>query len=267
VYLWTGFLVIGMIALLATLMARYLVRQVKLTRLKNNFVATVSHELKTPLASMRVLVDTLLDGNVRDEKQAHEYLELISKENERLSRLIDNFLTFSRMERNKRSFDFANVPPDQIIRTAVDTVRERFEAGGCKLTVEMASDLPRITADHDAMVTVLLNLLDNAFKYSENEKHIILRAFAKDGNVCFSVEDRGIGLSRRAQERIFNRFYQVDQSLSRKTGGCGLGLSIVKFIVDAHGGYIEIDSESGKGSRFTVTVPIAGKHNLTEIHR
>ncbi len=259
VYLWTALLVIGVIAILATLMVRYLVRQVKLTRLKNNFVATVSHELKTPLASMRVLVDTLLDGNVRDEKQAREYLELISKENERLSRLIDNFLTFSRMERNKRSFDFEKVPPDQIVQTAAQTVRDRFETGGCELKVETAPGLPAITADRDAMVTVLLNLLDNAFKYSENEKHITLRAFAKDEKICFSVEDRGIGLSRREQERIFDRFYQVDQSLSRKTGGCGLGLSIVKFIVEAHGGTIRIESQLGKGSRFTVTLPIVGK--------
>jgi signal transduction histidine kinase len=259
VYLWTGFLVIGVIVVLAILMVRYLVRQVKLTRLKNNFVATVSHELKTPLASMRVLVDTLLEGNVRDEKQSREYLELISKENERLSRLIDNFLTFSRMERNKRSFTFEKVSPDQIVRTAMETLRDRFKAGGCELKVELAPDLPAITADRDALVTVLLNLLDNAFKYSENEKHITLRAFVKDGKICFSVEDRGIGLSRRDLERIFDRFYQVDQSLSRKTGGCGLGLSIVKFIVEAHGGSIQVEGQVGKGSRFTVIIPIAGR--------
>ena len=255
IYLWTAVLVIALIAILATLMVRTLVRQVRLTRLKNNFLATVSHELKTPLASMRVLVDTLLEGHIRDEKQGREYLELIGKENERLSRLIDNFLTFSRMERNKRSFEFTDASPDQIVRTAVETIRDRFEAAGCKLSIEIAPDLPTIVADRDAMVTVLLNLLDNAYKYSENEKQITLRSYLKDGRVFFEVEDRGIGLSRRDRERIFGRFYQVDQSLSRKTGGCGLGLSIVKFIVEAHGGTIDVNSQSGKGSRFTVSIP------------
>jgi signal transduction histidine kinase len=113
-----------------------------------------------------------------------------------------------------------------------------------------------ITGDQDALVTVLLNLLDNAFKYSADEKHIVLRAYAADKNICLEVEDNGVGLSRRAVKKIFDRFYQVDQSLSRETGGCGLGLSIVKFIIDAHKGKIDVESQPGKGSTFTVKLPV-----------
>jgi len=125
--------------------------------------------------------------------------------------------------------------------------------------------LPRIRADKDATVTVLLNLLDNAWKYSGDDKQIAIRACLANGGqwVCIVVADNGIGLSRRATRKIFNRFYQVDQTLSRSGSGCGLGLSIVKFILDAHGGTIDVTSEPGKGSTFTVRLPtLEAKKNL-----
>ncbi len=255
-YLWTGILVIVVIAMLALLLARYVSRQMRLTRLKNDLIATVSHELKTPLSSMRVLVDTLLEGRCRNTQQEREYLHLIAKENVRLSRLIDNFLTFSRMERHKQAFEFTDVRVEEIVREAQDAVRDRCESPGCRFDVDIAANLPIITGDRDALITVILNLLDNAYKYSEDDKHIALRAYAADANVCLEVEDNGAGLSPRAIKKIFDRFYQVDQSLSRETGGCGLGLSIVKFIVDAHGGKIDVKSQVGKGSTFTVKLPI-----------
>jgi len=261
VYLWTGLLVVSVIMALAVLLARYVGRQMKLTRMKNDLIATVSHELKTPLSSMRVLVDTLLEGRYRDERQVREYLELVSKENVRLSRLIDNFLTFSRMERNKRVFEFSDMRPEEIVNEAAGAVRERVEASGCSFDVEVERGLPEITGDRDALVTVLLNLLDNAYKYSRNDKHVALRAYAADGNVCFEVEDHGIGLSRRAAKKVFDRFYQVDRSLSRSAGGCGLGLSIVEFVVAAHGGSVGVESQPGKGSRFTVKLPFSGALN------
>ncbi len=254
-YLWTGCLGILAIAILALIVAIYVRRQMKLTRLRNDLIATVSHELKTPLASMRVLVDTLLEGRYKDQQQARDYFALIAKENERLSRLIDNFLTFSRMERNKKAFEFAELDLAEIVTAAVDSVADRFCKAGCQLEIEIAPNLPTISADQDALVTVLLNLLDNAYKYSRDEKRITLRAYAADDCLCLAVTDNGIGLSRRAIRKIFNRFYQVDQSLARKAGGCGLGLSIVKFIVEAHGGTIEVTSQLGQGSTFTVRLP------------
>ncbi len=123
--------------------------------------------------------------------------------------------------------------------------------------MDIAADLPAVAADPDAMVTVVVNLLDNAYKYTKEHKHIVLRAFSENGAVCFSVRDNGIGMSRRAVRRVFDRFYQVDQRLSRDASGVGLGLSIVKFIVDAHGGKVSVDSRPGEGTTFTVTVPAA----------
>ena len=125
----------------------------------------------------------------------------------------------------------------------------------CKLEVESFPDLPAIVADKDAIVAVLINLLDNAFKYSEEDKQIVLRAFAAGNEFCFEVEDNGIGISRRDLNKIWRRFYQVDQSLARRAGGCGLGLSIVKFIVEAHGGRVDVKSQRGQGSIFSVIIP------------
>ena len=263
-YIWTGVLGIVLIAIAALLVGRHLVRQVKLTRLKNDFIATVSHELKTPLSSMRVLVDTLVEGHYRDQQQVREYLQLIAGENKRLTHLIDNFLTFSRMERNKRAFEFADIDPGEVATAAAELVRNRFAAHGCEFDVDIAPKLPEIAGDRDALVTVLLNLLDNACKYSENNKQISLRAYESNGNVLFEVRDNGIGLSRRAARKIFDRFYQVDRSLSRNAGGCGLGLSIVKFIVEAHRGSVSVKSELGTGSTFTVKLPAAGAANVTK---
>ncbi len=252
VYTWTGVLVIVLILAAGGLAGQAVNKQIKINKLKNDFIATVSHELKTPLASMRVLVDTLLEGNYKDQQQVQEYLELTSKENERLSRLIDNFLTFSRMERNKQAFEVVQTNPAVIARGAAEAVKTKFANRRCKFEVNISEDLPYVMADRDAMVTVLVNLLDNAYKYSYDDKKIMLRVYSQDDSVCFSVSDNGTGMSNRAVKKIFNRFYQVDRSLSRRAEGCGLGLSIAKFIADAHKGSISVDSKPGEGSTFTI---------------
>ncbi len=259
VYIWTGALVILLILVAGGFAARAVGKQIRLNKMKNDFIATVSHELKTPLASMRVLVDTLLESNVKDERQAKEYLRLTARENERLSRMIDNFLTFSRMERNKKAFTVEPTSPAEIANDAAETVRTKLTAGRRDFVVDIADNLPQIQADHDAMVTVVVNLLDNACKYTPDPKHITLKVTDENNNVCFAVSDNGIGLSRRQIRKIFDSFYQVDSSLARRAEGCGLGLSIVKFIVDAHKGTISVDSRVGKGSTFTVRISVSPK--------
>jgi two-component system phosphate regulon sensor histidine kinase PhoR len=134
-------------------------------------------------------------------------------------------------------------------------MKTKFNNGlKCEFTVEVEDNLPEVCADKDAMVTVLVNLLDNAYKYSYDEKQIILRVFKENNKICFAVKDNGIGMSKRQIKKIFNRFYQADNSLARKAEGTGLGLSIVKFIVDAHKGKIEVKSQPGKGSEFVISL-------------
>jgi signal transduction histidine kinase len=255
-YLWAGCGAIAAMALLALVAGQLLRRQMRVAKLKADLVATVSHELKTPLSSMRLLVDALLEDEAPEPAKTREYLQMIAKENLRLSRLIDNFLTFSRMERNRHKFEFANTSAREVVDAVDQAVSERFREAGCRLSLEVEEEAPLLRADRDALVTVLLNLLDNAYKFTGDEKRIRLRASGDgNGHVIFAVEDNGIGIAPREQKKIFRRFYQVDRRLSRAAGGCGLGLSIVDFIVRAHGGEVTIESRPGSGSVFRVSLP------------
>lgn len=248
IYLWTVLLVLVSVAVLTWLALRVVRRQMALARLKNDLVATASHELKTPLSSMRLLVETLLDAKNLDEQSTREYLQLIARENARLSRLTEKFLAFSRLEREKNVLQVKRVPVRPIIDAAVR---------GRGIEVQTAPDLPEIMADPDALAAALTNLVENACKYSEHSDLIVVRGAARNGSVVLSVEDRGVGLEPREVKKIFEPFYQVDQTLSRKGGGCGLGLSIVDSIVKAHGGKVTVESQPGRGSTFSIILPKA----------
>jgi signal transduction histidine kinase len=229
-------------------------RQLRLARLKTDLVAAVSHELRTPLASMRVLVDGLLADTRLDETKTREYLHLLASENSRLTRLIENFLAFSRLDRGSERFRFTAVPPAAVVHAAVTAIRERVPAD-CALTVDVDQDLPPVRADEDAVVSALINLLDNALKYTPPDKRIVVRVSRSPEGVAFQVRDNGIGIPPREHRRIFKRFYRVDQRLASATTGVGLGLSIVELVARAHGGSVEVQSAEGAGSTFTLTLP------------
>ena len=250
-YFAAGYLVIAALCITGLLLGHAFRRQMRLTRLKTDLVATVSHELKTPLASMRLLVDALLEDASPDPQKTHEYLQLISGENLRLTRLIENFLTFSRIERRRQTFEFVDTDPTRVVNAVALAMRERV-----RIETEVEPNLPSVYVDEDALVTVLLNLLDNAYKYTSAQKRISLRVCQDGDRVVFAVEDNGTGISPREQKRIFRKFYQVDRRLARDTGGCGLGLSIVDYIVRAHGGAIRVNSSLGNGSTFFVSLTV-----------
>lgn len=261
IHIWTAALVVLFSSVLGIAIARALLQQLRVANLKNDLVGTVSHELKTPLASMRLLVETLLDEPELNEKTTRDYLQLIDKENVRLSRLIENFLTFSRMEQNRHAFQYQDVSLQSVIQEAIDTLGDRLREPTCKLTLDIDQNLPSVWGDRDGLVTVLLNLLDNAHKYSSQSEptHCEISVSAKqhDDGVRITIADNGIGLSKAATKKVFQRFFQVDQSLVRKGQGCGLGLSIVDYIVRAHDGTVQVVSELGKGSQFQVDLPIS----------
>ena len=257
-YLWVGFAGILVMAAVGITAARTFGRHLRLARLKTDLVAAVSHELRTPLASMRVLVDGLLADREIDPVKTREYLALMATENARLSRLLDNFLTFSRLERRRHQFVFAPASPAAIVEAALEAVRERVPPS-CDLRVEAGPDVPAITADADALTTALVNLLDNALKYTPADKRIAVRMYREGKFVVFAVEDNGIGIPVREQRRIFRRFYRVDQRLASSTTGVGLGLSIVDLIVRAHGGTVSVRSGAAAGSTFTVRVPCSAE--------
>ena len=271
---WVAGVLLAVTLGMTWLVASAVRRQMSVARLKNDLVATVSHELKTPLASIRLLVDTLLEGDGATGGAAgvngkgREYLQMISQENSRLTRLIDNFLTFSRMERGKQQFAFESVDAREIVAQAVAAVSDRFDG----LENRLVADVPQqagesdlwVRGDMDALVTAVVNLLDNAWKYGGEQKQVRVSARRAGDRVLIAVEDSGAGLTPRAARRVFERFYQVDQRLSRTQGGCGLGLSIVRDIVEAHGGEATVESRPGEGCRFTISLPAEGAAGSNE---
>ena len=250
-HLFVGGISFVCLALLAWLISHSLSRQVRQAQLKEGLAATISHELKTPLSSMRLLVDILLAEEHPDAKQTREYLGIIAEENARLSHLIENFLTYARIEKRATAFKQEVLCPSELLEESYHTACRNF--AGDRLRLESADSLAPIQGDRAAVVTTLLNLLDNACKYSPEDSSVTLRGFQREKLVCFEVEDRGRGLSLHEQQRVFGMFHQLDGNQR----GCGLGLHIVRSVVAALGGKIEVDSEPNRGCRFRLLFPIA----------
>lgn len=258
-YLATSAIALALVGGLAWLASRSYLRQAKETQLRNDFLSTVSHELRTPLTSTRMLVDTLAAGHYKDPERTKKYLDVIARENSRLSHLVETFLTYTRMERGKLKFDFHPTSPVDIVARAKASVEERFKAAGVEFETLVTDQIPAINADSETLSSAIINLLDNAFKYTGPDKCISLKALENRGRIHFEVSDNGEGLSARDRKLIVERFYRTDSELTRNSGGSGLGLSIVKFIVEGHGGELEIESESGKGSTFRIIIPTIEK--------
>jgi signal transduction histidine kinase len=230
--------------------ARTLYREARLSRLKTDFVSLVSHELRTPLTSIRMFIETLSLGRIQDPKQSAEVLQLLGRETERLSQMIERVLDWAKIEGGHKSYQ----RQPQTVRELVDASVQAFRAQRLDATAEVLVDvpegLPRVSVDRDAVSGALLNLLHNAFKYGGEDKYISLRARLEKKRVCIEVEDHGMGIPAREQRKIFDRFYRVDNLLTRRSEGSGLGLSIARRIVEAHGGKLKVKSEVGKGSCF-----------------
>jgi signal transduction histidine kinase len=231
-------------------------REMHLSRLKNDFVANVSHELKTPLALIRLFAETLELGRVPGEEKARQYYRVINKESQRLTQLINNILDFSRIEAGRKEYRFAPTDVAGIVQEVVDAYRFQIEQQGFTLEVKLADDLPDVPADKEALAQAVLNLINNAIKYSREEKYLCLEAWRQDGRLLLSISDHGIGIAKGEQRRIFEKFYRAEDSLVHETKGSGLGLALVHHIMEAHGGEVEVDSTPGRGSRFTLALPI-----------
>jgi signal transduction histidine kinase len=242
--------------LIAGLAAVALHQRLRLNEIESSALATVAHELKTPVASMRLLIETL--SRQRDEpsrKQTREYLALMAQENERLGHLLEHFLTLSRLDQSGNALQKEAVEPAELARASAERLDVRLHAGDCRFELDAPKNLPLVLADRERFTVALGNLLDNALKYTGAEKQIALRVRGSNGSVKFEVEDNGIGIAPDEKGKIFERFYQADQKLTRTREGCGLGLSIVKEIIAAHGGKISVRSEVARGSTFCVSLP------------
>jgi two-component system phosphate regulon sensor histidine kinase PhoR len=227
------------------------------SQLKSDFIANVSHELKTPLSLIRMFAELLATGKHKGEGMAREYAGIITRESDRLSHLIDNVLDFARLERGKASYRFAEGRLEEVVERALDVLRHRLEKEKLRLRTDIEPDLPPVRMDEDAMTLVLLNLVDNAVKYGGDGGEVSVRLRRAPGAVALTVSDRGAGIAPEEQRRIFERFYRAESARARNVRGSGIGLSLVKHIAEAHGGRVEVESTPGKGSTFTVFVPVA----------
>jgi signal transduction histidine kinase len=260
-----GFIDVMLLAGLALVWANVR-RELKLSRLKSDFVANVSHELKTPLALIRLFAETLELGRVPSKDKAKQYHRIINKESRRLTQLINNILDFSRIEAGRKEYRFVKADVAAVVRDVVDAYRFQIEQQGFTLDLEIAESLPEIEVDPEALSQALINLVNNAIKYSPDEKHIRVSVESQDGRVLVTVADRGIGIPKADQKRIFEKFYRVESSLVHTTKGSGLGLALVQHIVEAHGGRVEVASVPGEGSRFTLVLPVDGRRAEASVH-
>jgi signal transduction histidine kinase len=228
-------------------------RAYRLSRLKTDFVANISHELRTPLTSVRLFAETLRDGRAEGPEEVRECVELLSREAERLSRLLETLLDWSRLESGRAPLRVQSVDVPALFDSIAQTWRAQQLPATYSTRIEPG--LPPIPIDAEAMAQVVLNLLHNAFKYTGPDKRIELRARREGRMIAIEVQDNGIGVRTQDKKRIFERFYRADDLLSRNTEGTGLGLAIVKKIVEAHGGRIELDTKAGEGSTFRILLP------------
>ena len=235
-------------------------REVRVAELKSNFVASVSHDLKTPLALIQLFAETLELGRVRTPERAQEYYRIINGEAKKLTRLIENILDFSRMEAGLRPYRMEPADLGAVVTRVLSRMETQFSQGHFVVQTEIALSLPRVLADEGATEQAIENLLANAIKYSGEAKRIEVRAERHGGYVEISVTDHGIGISRREQSRIFRKFYRVQRELGGGPQGTGLGLAIVDHTLRGHGGFVRVSSEPQQGSTFTLHFPIPGEN-------
>jgi signal transduction histidine kinase len=233
----------------------------ELNRLKSYFVSSVSHDLKTPLTSIRMFAEMLQRRKKLGTKQTHESLEIIVGESERLSRLISNVLDFAKIERGVKEYQFGEVSLNDIVSHVLRTMQYQFKMAKCTVRVKLCRHETLVRADADAVAEVVINLLTNAIKYSGAKKRISVSTEQADGLVSVRVSDNGIGVSQEQFDNIFEPFFRVRTGETQRVGGVGLGLAIVKHVMDAHGGKIEVESTPGIGSAFTLVFPVGGEHS------
>jgi len=231
-------------------------------RRQTDLVSGVSHDLKTPLTLIRLYGETLLYGDGFSEEDRHGYYQIITRESERLTHLVDNVLDFSRIDRGVKQYSFHEGNMASVVEEAVAVYAQHLRRAGFTVAVDLAADLPPIRFDATSLSEVVLNLLDNAAKYSDGRKQISVTLRLENYSALLEISDQGMGIPDSERERIFEQFYRGPNSTDK--GGYGLGLFLVKKIVDAHGGSIEVKSEAGRGSTFRLAFPLSSTRSEKE---
>ena len=258
-YIWAVILLMAIINAGAIMVFRVVKKKMMLAQRKSDFVLNISHELKTPLTSINMFVEMLILRLYEDESDKEEYLHVIQKECNRLISLVDKVLDFAQIEKGKKEFHYKQENIGEVIHYTVNIFQAQLVENDCDITINSADNLPQLQIDKDAISEALLNLLSNAVKYSLEKKRIIINARIVNGHVAIEVIDNGIGIPEHHQKNIFEPFYRVNDSLLKDVEGTGLGLAYAKYIAEAHGGKVTVQSEVGHGSKFTLMLPYSKK--------
>jgi signal transduction histidine kinase len=238
------------------MLLRVILRETQLARLKSDFVDHVSHDLRTPLGLIRMFAETLELGRLSSAEKQQEYYRILARESARLTRLVNNLLDFSRIEAGRKKYEKKQVELPALIQEALETYRFHLQQRGFVLIEKIDASVPRIVADPEAITQAFLNLLDNAVKYSEQEKQVTV-SLCREGNwTIVEVADCGIGIAPQHHHKIFGKFYRVER-IGQETRGAGIGLAIVQHVMLAHNGRVEVKSAPGKGSSFVLKFPLA----------
>ena len=243
---------------------RNVFREMNLARLKSDFVANVSHELRTPLALIRLYAETLELGRLNAKEKYQEYFRIIREESERLTALINNILDFSRIEAGRKEYEFKETNLPELVCSTLDSYRFQIEQNGFVFEEHIAQDIPPLNVDREAIARSLLNLVNNALKYSKDRKFIGVSLYRANGSVRLEVLDHGIGIPSGEQDKIFDKFYRCGDPLVHNIKGSGLGLSLVRHIAQAHGGDVQVESAPDKGSKFTIELPLRSASRVGE---
>lgn len=253
------FLIVGLnIVLLlgAWFVYRTIKKEIELARIKSDFVSNVSHEIRTPLALITMFSETLLMGRVNSEEKKHEYYRIVNHEAQRLTSMVNKILNFSKMEAGKHHFQFDPIDLNVVVASVLESYDYHLKNKGFNYEFHPSEMELTIKGDRETITEALINLLDNAIKYSEQQKEISVRTGINEGYYFVEIEDRGIGISESNQKAIFEKFFRVTSEVTAQRKGTGIGLSLVKYIMDAHKGTIELNSSPRKGSTFRLNFPI-----------
>ena len=255
-YFFIFLLIAGILVFGLVLTMRSVSHELELARMKSDFVSTVSHEFKSPLTSIRQLAEMLQSGRVPSEERRQKYYDVLLEQSERLALLTDNILSLAKIEAGRAALAFETTDIPALLAGVVTSIQERVRHEGFDIGLDIEDTLPLLSVDRTAFSQAITNLIDNAIKYSGESRKVSVRAAVEGKAAAIAVRDFGIGIRKEDRQRLFERFYRGGDELTRTVKGSGLGLTLVKEIVEAHRGTIEVESEPGKGSVFTIRLPL-----------
>ncbi|UCE40583.1 MAG: GHKL domain-containing protein [Candidatus Aminicenantes bacterium] len=258
-YFWTIVVLLIVLTFGAALIMRTISHEMEVLKIKSDFVSSVSHEFKTPLTSIRTLVERLQEGKVKERTKMKQYFSVIAQDTDKLTRMVGNILDFSKIDEGKREYDFVEINLAQLVSHQIQAFQKDELLKDFSIQAFIQKDIPKLSVDREALSQALNNLLDNAVKFSRDNKKIEVRLSRDERNVILEVKDNGIGIPPYEWDKIFDKFYQGKNALKQTVKGTGLGLTLVKHTVEAHGGKVSVKSKVGDGSTFSLIFPIQRK--------